>query len=54
MSKRRDHDAAFKARVALETVKEGAWCWNRRPLMCPSDDDPSMDAVFAGGDCGHL
>ena len=44
MSKRRNHDAAFKARVALEAVKgERTVSELAAEYGRPSDDDPSME-----------
>jgi hypothetical protein len=67
MAKRRNRDAAFKARVALEglkgerTVSELATAHEAPPLpagVCPQTprggDDPSVEEGPAGRGRGHL
>lgn len=67
MSKRRDHDSGFKARVALDAVKGertvselvAAYEVHLLPagvcLQTPrGDDDPPMEEVPAGRCCGHF
>jgi len=54
MSKRRNHDAAFKARLALEAVKREHGFVTGYGIWRASDDDPSLKALTSGGCGGHL